>query len=145
MSKENLYTNKETFILNNNAETLISTVCSNYTQDYVDINKEQLLSHDVDLQQLNEIIKKDFLIDLEFQKMIKDNQFNINTLRDIMEEQLSEKIEKNINTIPNNERNELIKNISLAVIDEEYRNHLSHGLLKTIYRSERLCSKKSKE
>ena len=57
--------------------------------------------------------------------MIKDNQLSISTLKDIMEEQLLRKIENNIDTIPNNERNELIKNISLAVIDEEYRNHLS--------------------
>ena len=78
------------FILNNIAETIISTVCSNYSQDYVDLNKEQLLSHDVDLAEFNEIIKTDFLIDLEIQKMIKDNQLNISTLKDNMEEQLSE-------------------------------------------------------
>ena len=113
------------YILKNNAATLISTVCSNYTQDYIDVNKDQLLSHDVDLLKFNEIIKTDFLIDVEINKMIKDNQLSISTLKDIMEEQLLRKIENNIDTIPNNERNELIKNISLAVIDEEYRNHLS--------------------
>ena len=81
------------------------------------MNKDQLLSHDVDLLKFNEIIKTDFLIDVEINKMIKDNQLSISTLKDIMEEQLLRKIENNIDTIPNNERNELIKNISLAVID----------------------------
>ena len=73
------------------------------------MNKDQLLSHDVDLLKFNEIIKTDFLIDVEINKMIKDNQLSISTLKDIMEEQLSRKIKNNIDTIPNNERNELIK------------------------------------
>ena len=91
MSKRKLIYQQRDFILNNTSETIISTVCSNYSQDYVDLNKEQLLSHDVDLAEFNEIIKTDFLIDLEIQKMIKDNQLNINTLKDNMEEQLSRK------------------------------------------------------
>jgi len=38
---------------------------------------------------------------------------------------LFDKIKLNTNNITNDENNTLIKNICLAVIDEEYRNHLS--------------------
>ena len=41
------------------------------------MNKDQLLSHDVDLLKFNEIIKTDFLIDVEINKMIKDNQLKV--------------------------------------------------------------------
>ena len=44
------------------------------------MNKDQLLSHDVDLLKFNEIIKTDFLIDVEINKMIKDNQLRSSNL-----------------------------------------------------------------
>ena len=113
------------YILNNNGDTLVSTVCENYVQDFIEINREELLKHDVQLSDYNEMIKTDFLLEIDFHSMIEDNIFNENTLNVHLQNLLTEKIRDNVKNISTNEYDDLIKNISLAVIDEEYRNHLS--------------------
>ena len=113
------------YILNNNGDTLVSTVCENYVQDFIEINREELLKHDVQLSDYNEMIKTDFLLEIDFHSMIEDNIFNENTLNVHLQNLLTEKIKDNVKNISTNEYDDLIKNISLAVIDEEYRNHLS--------------------
>ena len=113
------------YILNNNGNTLVSTVCENYVQDFIEINREEILKHDVQLSDYNEIIKTDFLLEIDFHSMIEDNIFNEDKLKIHLKNLLSEKIKDNVKNISNNEYDDLIKNISLAVIDEEYRNHLS--------------------
>ena len=113
------------FILMNDGNSLIKTVCSNYTQDFIDINRDKLLANDIKLSDYNEIIKTDFLLDIDFNNFIEDNIFNENKLRENLQNLLTNKIKYNAKNISSEEYNDLIKNISLAVIDEEYRNHLS--------------------
>ena len=113
------------FILMNDGNSLITTVCSNYTQDFIDINRDKLLANDIKLSDFNEIIKTDFLLDIDFNNFIEDNIFNENKLRESLQNLLTDKIQHNVKNISSEEYNDLIKNISLAVIDEEYRNHLS--------------------
>lgn len=113
------------FILMNDGNSLIETVCSNYTQDFIDINRDKLLANDIKLSDYNEIIKTDFLLDIDFNNFIEDNIFNENKLRENLQNLLTNKIKYNAKNISSEEYNDLIKNISLAVIDEEYRNHLS--------------------
>ncbi len=113
------------FILNNDANKLISTVCSNYAQDFIEINRDELLSNENRLSDFTDIIKTDFLIQLDFNDMIEDNIFNENKLEQNLQNLIMDKITDNVKNISANEYNDLIKNISLAVIDEEYRNHLS--------------------
>ena len=113
------------YILSNNGNTLVSTVCDNYVQDFIDINRDEFLKSDIELSDFNEMIKTDFLLEIDFHSMIDDNVFNENKLKGHLKTLLTEKINDNIKNISIDERDELIKNISLAVIDEEYRNHLS--------------------
>ena len=113
------------FILNNNAEALIKTVSSNYVQDFIELNKQSLLSHDVDLSNFNEVIRSDFIIDINLEDFIQDNQVNFNLLSENLEKLIIEKIQIMTKNLSPYEYDELIKNISLAVIDEEYRNHLN--------------------
>ena len=113
------------YILSNNGNTLVSTVCDNYVQDFIEINRDEFLKHDIELSDFNEMIKTDFLLEIDFHSMIDDNVFNENKLKGHLKTLLTEKINDNIKNISIDERDELIKNISLAVIDEEYRNHLS--------------------
>tara|TARA_B100000035_G_scaffold315479_1_gene336790 strand:+ start:24 stop:2606 length:2583 start_codon:yes stop_codon:yes gene_type:complete len=113
------------FILNNDGNTLISTVSSNYAQDFIDINRDELLTSDTKLSDFNEIIKTDFLVELDFNKMIENNILNENKLKECLQNLFVNKIKHNVINISADEFNDLIKNISLAVIDEEYRNHLS--------------------
>ena len=64
-------------------------------------------------------------MDIDFNNFIEDNIFNENKLRENLQNLLTNKIKYNAKNISSEEYNDLIKNISLAVIDEEYRNHLS--------------------
>ena len=57
-------------------EILYSRVCENYVQDFIEINRNELLSHDVELTDFNEMIKTDFLVEIDFNSMIEDNIFN---------------------------------------------------------------------
>lgn len=113
------------FILSNDAESLVSTLCLNYSQDYIQNNYDDLISNDSKLSDLSEKIKTDFLIDIDFDTFVEDNQINETKLQERLKDALVEKIESVTAAISSEEYNDLIKNISLAVIDEEYRNHLN--------------------
>ena len=113
------------FILSNDGESLVSTLCLNYSQDYIQNNFEDLISNDTKLSDFSEKIKTDFLIDIDFDTFVEDNQINKTKLQERLKVALVEKIEIVTAKISSEEYNDLIKNISLAVIDEEYRNHLN--------------------
>ncbi len=113
------------YIIDNDADTLLSTIVSNYVSDFIDINKEDLTSHNVELSELNDTISSDFLIDFNIRETIKDDVINIDILKEKLITLLLDKVKTNTINITQDEYNELIRNISLAVIDEEYRNHLS--------------------
>ena len=113
------------FILNNDGDNLVSTLCNNFSQDFIENNRDDLLSYGANLSEYHELIKTDFLVDINFDTMINDNQINENSLKLTLQDTLNRKIKENTNNLSSNEYNELIRNISLAVIDEEYRNHLS--------------------
>ncbi len=113
------------YILNDNGDSLVSTVCQNYVQDFIEINRDELLTHDAELSNFNEIIKTDFLLETDLHSMVEDNVFNEEKFSEHLKKLLTEKIKENVKNISANEYDDLIKNISLAVIDEEYRNHLN--------------------
>ena len=113
------------FILNNDGDSLVSTVCNNFSQDFIDNNREDLLSYGANLSEYHELIKTDFLVDINFDAMIEENQLNEDLLKLNLQDTLKQKIKSNVINLSSYEYNELIKNISLAVIDEEYRNHLN--------------------
>jgi len=113
------------YILTNNGNNLISKVCENYLEDFIEINRDNLLAHNTDFSDFNEIIKTDFQLEIDLHTMIEDNVFNENKFREHLQSLLTDKIKGNTKNLSTIEYDELIKNISLAVIDEEYRNHLS--------------------
>ena len=113
------------FILDNNSTTLISNICSNYSQDFIDFNLDILMSHDAKLSNFTETLKSDFLIDINLDNMIINNQLDKDALYNELRNLLENKVKGLITNLKSHESDDLIRNISLAVIDEEYRNHLS--------------------
>ncbi len=113
------------FILNNEADILLDNIISNYALDFTDTHNIDLNSMDKQLSDFNDLLKKDFLIDINLNDFIKDNIFNIEIFKNNLKSLLLDKIKENTVNIPSDEYNSLIVNICLAVIDEEYRNHLS--------------------
>ena len=113
------------FILDNNSATLISNLCSNYSQDFIDLNLDFLRSHDTNLSDFNETLKSDFLIDINLDDMVANNQLDKEALYTDLKNLLENRVISLIDNLKHQEQDDLIRNISLAVIDEEYRNHLS--------------------
>tara|TARA_B100001063_G_scaffold120742_1_gene112735 strand:- start:5056 stop:7614 length:2559 start_codon:yes stop_codon:yes gene_type:complete len=113
------------FILDNKAETLLDNIVSNYVLDFIDINNEALNSQEMKLSDISDLLKKDFLININIEDSIQDNIINIDIFKNNLTLLLTNKIKENTKNIPSEECNSLIVNICLAVIDEEYRNHLS--------------------
>ena len=113
------------FILDNNSTTLISNICSNYSQDFIDLNLDLLMSHDVKLSNFSETLKSDFLIDINLDKIIINNQLDKEVLYSELNNLLQNKVKSLITNLKSHESDDLLRNISLAVLDEEYRNHLS--------------------
>ena len=113
------------FILDNKAETLLDNIISNYVLDFIDSNYDDLNSQDIKLSDINEPLKKDFLIDINIEDSIRDNIINLDMFKDNLKLLLTNKINECTKNIPPKDYDKLIVNICLAVIDEEYRNHLS--------------------
>ena len=65
------------------------------------------------------------MIDINLEDISKENTLDIDILKKKLSDVLISKIKLNTNKISKDEYEQLIKNISLAVIDEEYRNHLN--------------------
>ena len=113
------------FILGNDADNLLENIISNFVADYIELNVNSLNMQNVNFTELNSSIKSDFLLDINFEEFIKDNIVDFDELKNILVSMLFDKIKLNTKNITSDEYNTLIKNICLAVIDEEYRNHLS--------------------
>ena len=80
------------FILDNNSTTLISNICSNYSQDFIDFNLDILMSHDAKLSNFSETLKSDFLIDINLDNMIINNQLDKDTLYSELKNLLENKV-----------------------------------------------------
>jgi len=78
------------------------------------------------LNELDNYLNEEFLLHIDSQKIIEDSEDNpreeiIKFVRD----ELSKKIDLNLINLDSEEKNELIRNILLSVIDEDWRLHLS--------------------
>ena len=113
------------FILDNKADILLDNIVSNYALDFIDTYNNDLNSTDKQLSDINDLLKKDFLIDINLDDSIHDDTLNIEDFKNKLKSLMLNKIKLNTQNMPSDEYNSLIVNICLAVIDEEYRNHLS--------------------
>jgi len=80
-----------------------------------------------DLDSLNDILIKEFTVDINCANKIETEKSDnaILTLEKYIDETLLTKIESNLKLLNDKDKNELIRNIFLTVIDEDWRNHLS--------------------
>ena len=80
-----------------------------------------------DLNSLNNILIKEFSIDINCANKIETEKSEnvILTLEKYINESLLDKVKSNLKLLDNKDQNELIRNIFLTVIDEDWRNHLS--------------------
>ena len=113
------------FILNNDAETLVTHIIANYVLDFIDVNNSDINFQVSNMTDFIDTLEKDFLIEININKYISDNIIDIELFKNDLKSLLFSKVKNNVKTISSDEYDSLIMNICLAVIDEEYRNHLS--------------------
>ncbi len=112
------------YILDTDTDELINGIVSNYISDFIDINHDELLNENR-LEPITDTLNSDFLISINLSDYINDNLFDTELMRESFKTRLMEKITTNTKLLTIEDKSELIRNICLAVIDEEYRNHLS--------------------
>ncbi len=113
------------YIIDNKAEILLSSVISNYVSDISILINDDLKIPGTSLSDYNETINSDFLIAIDLDDFSNENMLDIDALQKKLSNKLLNKIKTNTTKISEDEYEKLVKNISLAVIDEEYRNHLN--------------------
>ena len=87
---------------------------------------EDLEASQWDLDQLDSKLKSDFLIEIDSRRVLEqDVSDNRNKLKDFIKTSLNKKIQDNLDILDINDKKELMRNIFLSVIDEDWRNHLS--------------------
>ena len=93
---------------------------------YNHIDKDLLVTQ-WDLGSLNDVLIKEFTIDINCANKIETEKSDnaILTLEKYIDETLLTKIQSNLKLLNDKDKNELIRNIFLTVIDEDWRNHLS--------------------
>ncbi len=87
---------------------------------------EDLPASQWDLDKLDDVLKNDFLIEINSKKILeKDNNDNRENLKNSIKAEINNKIESNLSILEGNDKIELMRNIFLSVIDEDWRNHLN--------------------
>ena len=102
---------------------ILNYTCDDLISSYI---PEDLAASQWNLEKLDSILKSDFLIEIDSRKVLEedvaDNRYK---LKDSIKNSLNEKIQNNLNILDINDKKELMRNIFLSVIDEDWRNHLS--------------------
>ena len=104
-------------------ENMIEQISSNLIDNYLtEIDGNQ--NHN--LKKIDDFIKKEFLAESNCAININETQnSNIDIIKDNIKQTILSKIMTNIRNLSHVEKNELLKNVFLTVIDEDWRNHLN--------------------
>ena len=104
-------------------ENMIEQISSNLIDNYLtEIDGNQ--NHN--LKKIDDFIKKEFLAESNCALNINETQNStIDIIKDNIKQTILSKIITNIRNLSDVEKNELLKNVFLTVIDEDWRNHLN--------------------
>ena len=104
-------------------ENMIEQISSNLVDNYLtEIDGNQ--NHN--LKKIDDFIKKEFLAESNCAININETQNStIDIIKDNIKQTILSKIMTNIRNLSHVEKNELLKNVFLTVIDEDWRNHLN--------------------
>ena len=104
-------------------ENMIEQISSNLIDNYLtEIDGNQ--NHN--LKKIDDFIKKEFLAESNCAININETQNStIDIIKDNIKQTILSKIITNIRNLSDVEKNELLKNVFLTVIDEDWRNHLN--------------------
>ena len=102
---------------------ILSFTCEDLINNYIPLD---IPSSQWDYDAINEQFKSDFSIEVKSSEIIKngDHEGRV-TFKNYIRNIIFNSIESNLDILSKEDRNELIRNIFLSVIDEDWRNHLN--------------------
>ena len=102
---------------------ILSFTCEDLINNYI---PSDIPSSQWDYAAIDESFKIDFAIEIKSSEVIKngDHEGRV-TFKDYIRNIISTSIQSNLEIISEEDKNELIRNIFLSVIDEDWRNHLN--------------------
>jgi len=113
----------ESIELINIYNNILAYTCDNLVYKYL---PDDLPVSRWDINEINDSINKEFLIEIDINIALKSSETDARTLvKTYLKESIDKKIQTNIDILDKNEQTELLRNIFLSVIDEDWRNHLN--------------------
>ena len=102
---------------------ILSFTCEDLINNYIPLD---IPSSQWDYDAIDEQFKSDFSIEIKSSEVIKngDHEGRV-TFKNYIRNIIFNSIESNLDILSKEDRNELIRNIFLSVIDEDWRNHLN--------------------
>ena len=102
---------------------ILGFACEDLINNYIPLN---IPSSQWDYNAINELFKSDFAIEIKSSEIIKngDHEGRV-TFKNYIRNIIFNSIQSNLGLLSEEDRNELIRNIFLSVIDEDWRNHLN--------------------
>ena len=102
---------------------ILSFTCEDLINNYIPLD---IPSSQWDYDAINEQFKSDFSIEVKSSEIIKNGDHEGRaTFKNYIRNIIFNSIESNLDILSKEDRNELIRNIFLSVIDEDWRNHLN--------------------
>tara|TARA_B100000925_G_scaffold160594_1_gene120490 strand:- start:770 stop:3346 length:2577 start_codon:yes stop_codon:yes gene_type:complete len=101
--------------------SMANEISLNIAKSYLSLNEE---SNNHNLSQLTEFLNAELLLDLD-KSSFSDGISNFEQIVKVIEECILSKINHNMSLIDDADKIDLIRNIFLTVIDEDWRNHLN--------------------
>ena len=120
-----IYNQRDQVLGLNNFDEVIRSMANeislNIAKSYLSLNEE---SNNHNLSQLIEFLNAELLLDLD-KSSFGDGTSNFEEIVKVIEECILSKINHNMSLIDDADKIDLIRNIFLTVIDEDWRNHLN--------------------
>ncbi len=122
-----IYNQRDEILSSDNMDEIFNNILE-YTCDDILLTylPEDLPSSQWDLDQIDSVLKNDFLIDIHTKATLQsDSTNNRKDLKNTIKKGINDKVISNLEILDKNDKEELMRNIFLSVIDEDWRNHLN--------------------
>tara|TARA_Y100000022_G_scaffold200606_1_gene216773 strand:+ start:583 stop:3192 length:2610 start_codon:yes stop_codon:yes gene_type:complete len=122
-----IYNQRDDILSSDNMDKIYDNILE-YTCDDILLSylPNDLPSSQWDFNQIDSGLKNDFLIEIDTKATLEsDSDNNRNDLKNTIKKCINDKVTSNLEILDKNDKKELMRNIFLSVIDEDWRNHLN--------------------
>jgi len=122
-----IYNQRDDILSSDNMDKIFDNILE-YTCDDILLSylPDDLPSSQWDFNQIDSGLKNDFLVEIDSKVTLEsDSDNNKNDLKNTIKKCINDKVASNLEILDKNDKKELMRNIFLSVIDEDWRNHLN--------------------